>query len=178
MVHMLHRTPARNKKGSIAELGPVLFIFFILIMFPLLDLSAMGISYVTAQILNWDLVRELSLVPEQASNRLDSSSHEDRLKQMAEARIEYWRNSGWGKFCGINSAEQAPPLPGTALYSKNGINCTYSIRNLSVGTGRYLTVTTSMRVKPFISIPLMDSIPGIGASMPFSFSGEKLIEES
>lgn len=178
MPHLLEQNSVRKKNGSIAELGPALFIFFILIMFPLLDLSAIGVSYITAQILNWDLVRELSLVPEEASNRLDSSSHEERLQQMADARIEYWRNTGWGKFCGVDNAESAPPLPGTSLYNKNGINCTYGIRNLAVGSGRYLSVTTSLRVKPLISIPLMTNIPGLGASIPFSFSSEKLIEES
>ena len=47
---------------SIAELGPVLFVLFVMILFPLIDLMAIGVTYSSGCVLNSLQVREAALL--------------------------------------------------------------------------------------------------------------------
>lgn len=133
----------KNRRGStIAETGPSLLIFFIFVAFPLIDMIGLAGQYCAAWYLNHLQMRALIV-----NNKVQGPI-------MCDATRDAFLRSGPGTF--MRSAAigrtgptySAPPdLPGTAT----------------------VRLITNVTVRPFLQIPFMGSIPGIGAPVTFSF---------
>ncbi len=151
MAHKLNTKSKRQNNGSaITETAPAIFILFIMILFPLIDLMYMGFAYSIIWYLNHLEVRELALrVPaetNQALNEVDTQ----------------FLGVGMAKFVGLTPAQIQHPLPNKAVRS---------------GTPENVTLTTRATVQPFLSLPFIMPVAGINQAVIFTVTSNRLQEE-
>lgn len=141
----------RTTKGSaIAETGPALFILFIMILFPLIDLLYMGLAFGIVWYLNHLETRELAVrVPAETIQVLNDIDQQ-------------YVNTGFGRFVGLNMAAIDHPLPGKATRS---------------GTPIQVTCTTNATIQPFLNIPFIAPVSGMNMPATFSVTSSRLQEE-
>ena len=140
--------PARG--SALSETGPAIFILFIMIFFPLVDLIYMGVAYAIVFYLNHLEVRELAIrIPTETAQvlqEIDSS----------------FVNRGFGKFVGLSLARISHPLPGQATRT---------------GDPPTVTCTTVATVDPFLNLPFIMPVSGINSPATFTVSSSRLQEE-
>jgi len=145
----------RKQGGSaIAELGPALFLLLIVGVFPVVDAMFAGYTYFASVLLNNLELREASRIP--------ASDTEDAM-----TRIAYnWQNSGLGRLASVIGQPQT--------------QCAYNVVNIEgavhPGTETYVTVSTTVTVKPCCPIPFFGKIPCLGAPVTYSIVGKKIME--
>lgn len=151
---MRKRARRRSRSGhEFAEFAPALFILLVCILPPMIDLIYLGIAYAAGWYLNHLEVREVACVP-------------DAQKGAAVARAKAaWQASTLASFikgqeisCTPQQLNIKPPPPS----------------DLGPDTAR---VTNTIRVQPFLQIPFLGSIPGIGAPIEFTYTSERPQEE-
>jgi hypothetical protein len=146
---------ARNRNGyTIAEMGPALFLLLIMGIFPMLDLIFAGSAYTACLLLNQLELREAARLPaSQVDNAMVLIAHE-------------WQFSGIGQYAGV----MTDPL---TQYS-------YSIVPIENSSGHqteaYITLTTTVTLRPFLPIPFFNAVPALGAPVSYSISGRRLLE--
>lgn len=139
---------SRRKKGSaITEFGPALFLFIVIIFFPMLDFLGLCAAYCAGWYCNFMACRELAV-----------------RKQAEEAQVYTEVNgnlfaSGIVPFIGVKTQAD---LTHTATYTP-----------ASNGMQPMVTCTTNINATPFISIPWWGSVPGLNAPMPFVISSTR-----
>lgn len=142
----------RRKKGSaIAEFGPALFLFIIVIFFPMLDMLGLLASYCMGYYCNFMACRELTV----------RKKHEagDVFTDVNAALFQ----SGIVQFLGMKTHDDSNAGgPGSAdLAHKadyiDGAN----------GMQPMVQCTTYVRATPFLSIPWWGNCPGLNAPMDF-----------
>jgi hypothetical protein len=149
---MKYRARGRKSSGhEFAEFAPALFILLVCIGPPMLDLLYLGIAYASGWYLNHLETREAACAP---PSRVSDA--------LARARIA-WEASTLAKFTKGREVSAVP--------NPKDVNPT---DNFSPDT---IQVTTQVQVAPFLQIPFMGSIPGIGAPIIFSFTSERTQEE-
>lgn len=151
---MRYRRKRRTRTGhEFAEMAPALFILLVCILPPMIDLIYLGIAYAAGWYLNHLEVREVACVP---------PGQENAAVARAKAAWEASTLAAFIKGQEISVTPQQlnikPPPP-----SDDGPD-----------TAR---VTTVIRVQPFLQIPFLGSIPGIGAPIDFSYTSERPQEE-
>lgn len=141
----------RRPSGSaLTETGPALFILFIAIFFPLIDLLAMGVAFAIVWYLNHLEVRELAVRnPTETTQVLTDV---DRL----------FTSTGFGTYIGLTMGRISHPLPGQAVYA---------------GTPRTVTCRTVCTVDPFVTVPFFAAIPGLNTACTFQVTSSRLQEE-
>ncbi|MCA9800896.1 MAG: hypothetical protein KC777_02865 [Cyanobacteria bacterium HKST-UBA02] len=143
---------SRTVAGSaITETGPALFILFIMILFPLIDLMYMGLAYGIVYYLNFLEVRELA-VREPADTAVVLQDLDNLFVQQ-----------GLGKFIGLAISDIQHPLPGQATRA---------------GDPLLVTCTTQAQVDPFLSLPFIMPVAGINSPVTFEVSSSRLQEEN
>lgn len=142
--------------GTIAETGPALFILLLMLFFPLLDLVAMGASYMSCVTLNDLQLREASLLPK-AEAQSDTGAVKKKIP-------DDWKSKGIGAFVGLEK-----PVETTVDYV-TGTKDKHERQDMLV------RVTTNVRCRPFLTIPFFPGIPGLGAPMDFRIQTERLVE--
>lgn len=142
---------ARSVQGSaLTETGPAIFILFIMILFPLIDLMYMALAYSIVWYLNHLEVRELAVrVPAETAQCLTDVDTQ-------------FLTVGLAKFVGLVPGNINHPLPNQAVRS---------------GTPETVTCTTQATVKPFLSLPFLFPVPGINQPVVFTVSSSRLQEE-
>lgn len=150
--------------GAIAEFAPVLFIFFLVVLFPLINLIGFATSSATV----------LMITRQAASVAGSSTTWQEALNGM-DQETKKLRNSGFGKFANIT------PLGG---YNSCGADMYIATTNLSTGGTTYATknsglggpadtqnniyeyqIRTQFTINPWLNMsgmPFIGSVPIVG----------------
>ncbi|MCW5823031.1 MAG: hypothetical protein KIT34_09530 [Cyanobacteria bacterium TGS_CYA1] len=149
--HKLNTKSKRQIGGSaLTETAPAIFILFIIILFPLIDLMYMAFAYSIVWYLNHLEVRELAvrepIETSQALTEIDTQ----------------FLGVGLAKFVGLTPGQIQHPLPNKAVRS---------------GTPETVTLTTQARVMPFLSLPFIMPVAGINQPVIFTVTSNRLQEE-
>lgn len=149
---MKYRARGRKSSGhEFVEFAPALFILLVCIVPPMLDLLYLGIAYAAGWYLNHLECREVACVP---------PANEGTAR--ANARIA-WEASTLAKF-----------IKGKELSSSTKFEDRNPGDDYPVDTA---IVTTTIQIQPFLQIPFMGSIPGIGAPISMTYTSERPQEE-
>ncbi len=147
----------RNATGSvIAETGPAFFILFLLLVFPLLDLIAMPMTYCSCATLNDLQLREAANLPR--SQTLDASG--PVRKDIPAA----WKTAGIGQFVGLTED------PKTDVSYKDGQSDTNGIQD------KFVIVTTTVSTRPLLTMPFFLPVPGMTMPMTVTITTRRLLE--
>ncbi len=143
----------RNLKGQeLAEFGPTLFIIFIVVLFPALNLLYFLAAYSAGWYVNHMIVRELSVTS--VSN----------WGPVVYNKIQQWDNSSLSHFTGyitpINSINSGTN-PSAMLVPST---------NTSSSSPPLVRVTTNLNIPSFLNIPYFNNVPGLGKPVPMTFS--------
>lgn len=144
----------RVSGSSIAEFGPVLFVLFLVLVFPLVDLLSMAITYTAGTMLNQAQLRLAVTTP--ASQLQDTTA-----SPMADV-TKAWQSQGMAAFASLDS----PP------------KCTVSYAPAFAGSTDFTVgVTTTVVARPLLRMPMFPGVPGLGAPMTFQYYSERLLED-
>lgn len=149
---MKYRARGRKSSGhEFVEFAPALFILLVCIVPPMLDLLYMGIAYAAGWYLNHLQCREVACVPPDRAS-----------ESLARARIA-WEASTLAQFVKGREAGSTPE---------------WQDRNPNDNFDKdTVIVTTNVLIQPFLQIPFLGSIPGIGAPVTFVYKSERPQEE-
>lgn len=141
----------RSQGGAtISEMAPALFILVIFALLPVIDLIVDGLGYCACLTLNNLQLREAARVPK--------SQATDPKGSVQLAIPNNWRNSAFGGLAPLMDDPQT--------------SVTYDI----VAHSAFVSVTTTLSVRPMIPVPFFNSTPGLGAPMVFTVGSEKVLE--
>jgi hypothetical protein len=115
----------RRRGNAIAETGPALFMFLIIIFFPLLDVMGMALQYACGWYHNHLMLQELSV----RHNDQGGTVHNEILAQFG--------SSGLSKFSGVTG------ITDSIGYDPPSTN----------GQPEFVRCTTTIDGKPFIALP-------------------------
>lgn len=134
-------TQQRAKRGSaISDFGPALFVLFIVILFPLLDIIGLTFSYGLCWYLNFKI-----------SNQVARCKKIDEPK-IAQLEIDKVSATGFAAFLKVQKIDVPTPA-----YNDSENPPTVS-------------VTTSVTSMPFLTIPFFFKAPGLNDPITFSIS--------
>jgi hypothetical protein len=142
--------------SSVSEMGPALFILLLVVLFPMLDLLYLGLGYAASWYLNHLEIRELAIrSPAQSSAALKEV---DNL----------WANSGFGHLVGATVS--------SITHSGPAYDPDTSVPPDPLG---FVKITTTVTIEPFLKqAPVgLNSVPGLGKAVTFSFSDRRPQEE-
>lgn len=146
--HKLNTKSKRQNGGSaITETAPAIFILFIMILFPLIDLMYMAFAYSIVWYLNHLEVRELAV-------------REPAETTQALTEIDT-------QFLGVGMAKFVGLVPGQIQHPK-------IVRS---GNPETVSLTTQARVMPFLSLPFIMPVAGINQPVIFTVTSNRLQEE-
>jgi hypothetical protein len=151
------RPDQRAKKGSrrargsaLAEFGPALFFLFIFAVFPVVDIIGLCFGYLSCVTMNDLQLREAAKLPKSVAT-LQTGSVQQIIPQKYMATV-------MGAFSGLTE------LPVTTV--------TYTLGKTAV----YVTVSTTVTVRPFLTIPFFVKVPGLGEPASFTISNNRILE--
>ena len=176
------RTPIKIRRctgsGAIAEFAPVLFIFFLVILFPLINLIGFATSSATV----------LMITRQAASIAGSSTTWQDALAGM-DTETQKWKNSGFGKFANIT------PLGGyngcgadmyIATTSLSSGGTTYSTKNSGLGAAAdtqnnifEYQIRTRFTINPWLNMsgmPFIGSVPIVGKPASCAYTANSNVE--
>ncbi len=147
----------RGENGSqIAEFGPALALFVLLIIFPLINFAYIACAYGSSWFLNHRIVRELAL----------TNPNDQQAVQAAESRVgESWATTGLAGLMGITQSNYSEKVANKDLTYTPKVNPSF------------VRLTSDVKVRPLLTIPAFAGVPGLGADMTFSFTEEQPLEE-
>lgn len=142
----------RRKSGSaISEFGPALFLFLIFMLFPVIDVIAMGFAYFSACTLNDLQLREAARQPKTQVLSIDGL--------VQEAIPQKWKASSIS----------------ILLAPTTNIN---TLPTYKAGVGAvYLSLATTVSFRPLLPIPFLNGIPGLGAPLTLTITGNRPLED-
>ncbi len=144
---MPRRNDGKRKKGSaITEFGPALFLFVVIIFFPLLDVIGISCVYCCGWYCNFLVTRELA-VRKQADGLNGTVANEVNAQFI---------QTGIAKFIGISGAND---LVHTANYPG--------------GNPPIVECTSNVTGQPFITIPFIPAVPGLSAPVTFTMGSQR-----
>jgi hypothetical protein len=160
---------ARTKRGSaIVETGPMLYIFFILIFFPLMDLLAMGCQFGCAWYCNFITCRELAVTKAGTWSNPPPSGATTPTGFSGPYVVDYqasnFQNSSLAAFVKVKKITQTAATNPTTIPPP-------------ANTQQTVICYTTVTGQPFIWIPLPFAAPGLNADIPWSISSERPREE-
>jgi hypothetical protein len=150
--------------GAIAEFAPVLFIFFLVILFPLINLIGFATSSATV----------LMITRQSASIAGASTTWQDAVAGM-EQETTKWKNSGFGKFANITPVGGANGCGADLYIAQTNLssgNTTYGSKNSGLGAPAdtqnnifEYQIRTQFRINPWLNMsgmPFIGSVPIVG----------------
>ncbi|MBY0546208.1 MAG: hypothetical protein K2W95_02895 [Candidatus Obscuribacterales bacterium] len=152
----------RKRKGSaITEFGPSLFIFLILIFFPMMDLLGVAAVYCCGWYCNFLVTRELAVrtaadggTTSPGPNATTTSANGGIVA--SEINTEF-RKTGICAFIGVRNDSD---LAHSAVY--------FGPTTGATGVPAQVTCTSSITAQPFLPIPFFGGVPGLGAPVTFT----------
>ncbi len=140
--------------SSIAEFGPVLFIILVVVLFPMIDFVALGLTYNCGNMLNAWQLRE-SAVTKATTARKDDGPIKKTI-------VDNWRTKGIGAFAKVDP---------------NSISTKVNYQSAGVGNDITVEVVTKMTADPFLPVPFFVKVPGLNESVPFQYATQQLLED-
>jgi len=133
-----------------SEFGPALFFIFIFAVFPVVDIIALSFGYMSCASLNDIQLREAAKIPKSVATSLKGP--------VLLTIPDKWMQTVLGGVSGL--AEQ----PVTKV-------------DYDASTGNmYVIVSTTVKVRPFLTIPFFYKVPGLGEPASFTVSNSRLLE--
>ena len=142
------KSTVRLRGAATVEFSVAIGIVFLLLLFPGLDLLFMGFTYSTGYLLQSAQLRQAAMVKKSA------------VDAEMTAITTAWMSTGPGQF--VNKG-QSPPT--AKVEYKSRLNGDYTVR-----------VTTTVKSNSVMSIPGLSNVPGLGAPIEYTFTGERLME--
>lgn len=143
----------RSARGSaLAEFAPAVCILFLFILFPLINLACLTLSFGGCWYLNYLQTREASVTVHVRGGAITNQKQVDDA--LAGVR-EQWLAIGLAQFA------HAAPGNTTVDFESTG----------------FVTVKTNITVQPFVTIPLPVSAPGLNAPITFSLASQRPVED-
>jgi hypothetical protein len=141
----------RRASGSaLSEFGPALFFLFIFAIFPVLDIIGLCFGYISCVTMNDLQLREACKVPK--SMATNSAG-------LVQSGIpQQYMSTLMGAFAGISQ------VPVTDV--------SYSVGQSAI----YVNVSTTVTVRPFLTIPFFVKVPGLGEPASFTISNSRILE--
>lgn len=145
----------RTYRGSaMTEFAPALFIVLLGLFFPLMDLVAVGIQYqICSQLVALQAQRAASCP------KKDAVSAEGPVRGQV---VKAWQETGMGKFLSL----QEKPVTEVTYAKIDGDKVNEDV-----------IVKTKFLVAPFLMIPILPGVPGLGAPSEFVISSKRLLED-
>jgi hypothetical protein len=150
MKRLTRKAGRKSKASALSEFGPALFFIFIFAVFPVIDLIAMGFGYTSCVTLNDLQLREAAKLPKSIAN--------SQTGPVLSTIPQKWMTTIAGAMSGLTEN------PSTTL--------TYEPYNGSI----YVNVSTSVTVRPFLTIPFFTKIPGLGEPATFTIVNSRMLE--
>ena len=146
------RVRRRGIGSALSEFGPALFILIIVGVFPVLDLILMGYGYCSVLNLNSLQIREAC--------KTSSQMAQDPDGPVCKTIPNQWLSTTMGGIAGLTN------FPNTAV-------------NYDTDTGvPYVSVTTTVTMRPFLAIPFFGPVPGLGAPFTCTVSSSRVMEDA
>lgn len=140
----------RSRGSALSEFGPALFFIFIFAVFPVLDIIALSFGYCSCASLNDIQLREAAKMPR-------SMAINPKGPIMATIP-QKWMATVLG---GVSGLAQEP--------------VTKVSYDPSTGY-MYVVVSTTVTVRPFLTIPFFYKVPGLGEPATFTVSNSRVLE--
>ncbi len=146
--------------AALSELGPALFIVFVIGLLPILDAIALSANYASAFYLNQLQLREAQKIPKSIA----TSKNGRVLSQIPNQ----WRATllGLSAATVVNTGVDYIPVPWQPVGSNQTIDFWF------------VSVTTTATFSPLLNIPFFTQVPGLGAPITFSISGRRPVESN
>ncbi len=138
------RRKKRRNGSTIIETQTALLVIFLLVFFPLLDLIGLAMSYSLCWYVNSKISNQVA-----RSRKVDGPA-------LVESEINNAMHSGIGNFLKLGPGSIQVPPP---VYNDTAIPPTVQI-------------SSSITVKPFVSIPWFAPVPGLNAPATLTFSSQ------
>ncbi|PWU00880.1 MAG: hypothetical protein C5B53_03495 [Candidatus Melainabacteria bacterium] len=155
-ITLAKRSIKRIEGSTLAEFAPAFFILLVGLFFPMLDLMALSTVYSVGASMNDEQLREAAL--------LKRSQAQDVLGSVMYTIPNAWKNSGLGRYAKIDSDII------TSVSYADGPQDQYG------NVEKLVCVSTSFSVKPFLSVPIPISVPGLNADITFNFNSRRVLE--
>ncbi len=168
------RIKSRTFKGSgIAEFAPALFVLLILIFFPMIDLIQMGVAYMSCNYINDQELIALANNLQVQTNAISgggtpsySSYSINNCVTRVNNLITYFNSSAFARLANLQ------PIPSITAATLSPSTLSYQTQQ----NAYYITITNTYTSNPFLFIPFFKGVPGIGAPVTYTISGNKPIE--
>ena len=150
----------RNLKGQeLAEFGPTLFIIFIVVLFPALNLLYFLAAYSAGWYVNHMIVRELSVTS--VSN----------WSTVVTNKINQWDNSSLSSFTGKlpTSGYSVNVGPPASLSSSGSVVTATVVPSSNPNSPPLIRTVTTLNIPSFLNIPYFNNVPGLGKPVPMTF---------
>lgn len=151
-----------GKGAAIAEFAPALAILILVVFLPLLDLMPILIGYVCCGYIN---SQQSDLAAQSLRARGTSFTNQGEVQPRLDTLATDWQSSALGKLAKLNSATTTIAGPLNSSHHGGYMTC-------------YVRVTTTSQCSPFLLIPFMGAVPGLGAPVNFSISSERVVEDA
>lgn len=152
MLHNRMKKSGRRSSGSaMTELAPALLFLLLAVFFPLLDLTAMGLTYSAGATLTDLQADKAALLPSSMAQKDDGP--------VKSGVVSAWKQTGIGTFAHLSE----PPITQVTYPLTNGV--------------QYVVVSTSFLANPFLTIPFIPGVPGLSAPMGFRCSSKRVLED-
>jgi hypothetical protein len=145
-----HNRKRRSSASALSEFGPALFFILIFAVFPVMDMIALGFGYTSCQTLNDIQLREAAKLPKS----LATSNNGPVIATIPQK----WMGTVPGAFSGLTDT----PTTAVSYEPSHGVI--------------YVNVSTTLTVRPFLTIPFFTKIPGLGEPATFTISNSRILE--
>lgn len=167
-----------NSGGVLAEFGPVLFIFFMIILFPMLDLIGFGCAMTSMAFIASQCVAKAGQATTYSAALSQAAQEAQRLQASGFATIGNLKPVGGFLDSGVNLYvhESEVNSTNTKTYGPNTV-MTGPI-NTTKNVYQY-AATFNCDVSPFASlsaVPFLKDIPGVGKPARMNYTARKTIE--
>jgi hypothetical protein len=147
----------RTAKGSFfTEFGPALYLLFIGIFFPLLDLISLSFVYGCGFTLNYFQACQCASVPK--------SEATDPTGLVMYGIPQQWQANGLGRFVPIVGNPETSVTYTDGQMEKLGVQ------------DKNIILSTTITTRPLICVPIFPGIPGFTAPVTMNFTTERPLE--
>lgn len=154
----------RSNSGSqIAEFGPAMFLLLILGFFPFLMILQLAFGYVGCWYLN---CQQSDLAAQSLRVRSGTFVNQSSVQTDLDKLALDWPQTPLGKLSKVKTSTATISGPVDSGSSTSGY------------TTAYVQTTTTVQCSPLISIPFLNTVPGLGAPINYTISAQRIVEDA
>ncbi len=170
----------RNNRGSseIAEFGPVVYVLFLIVLLPLLDLSALLVAGATQFLTTNDLAAKAATQANYSASLSSMVSEAYRFQSNGLARFVHMVPEGGYTGCGDDMYVLTTDLASGTVTSSEANQTVGSPVNTSAAMYE-LSIKSIYNVSPLVSldaVPVLQNVPGIGKPATLTFIANRPVE--